>query len=189
MTNIAPSDIIIYVKDKGITLREKSLIALSGNKVIAYGNECEHIQAGPAAGQEDITVLSPFKQNKITDFDCAVKLLKYLIQKARNNKRSFKRPVICIVLPEDITPVVQRVYEDVIYMASNTRHVYLIHEPLETVIRDLPTNTKLKNKLDIIIAFEQNPMDTIQETISDLLAFCDKNGISRETVIELLSKA
>ena len=188
MTNNTPSDITIYVKDKGIILREKSLIAISGNKIIAYGNECEQMQADHAAGQEDITVLSPFKQNKIIDFDCAVALLKYFVQKARNKKRSFKRLIIGITLPNDFTPVDKRIYEEVIYMVSNARQCYVMQEPFETIIHDLPTNPKLKKKIDIIIGIEKNPLEYVQESVSDLLTFCDKNGISKENVIELLSK-
>lgn len=154
MTNNTPSDIIIYVKDKGIVLREKSLIAISGNKVIAYGNECEHLQAVHASEQGDITVFSPFKQNKITDVTSAVSLLKYFIQKARNNKRTLKRPVIGITLPADATPVDKKTYEEVIYMVSNARNCYLFHESLETIVHALPMNLKLKKKIDIIIGIE-----------------------------------
>lgn len=187
MTNNAPSDITIYVKDKGITLKEKSLIAISGSKIIAYGNECEHIQANPATEQEAITVLSPFKQNKITDFTCAVAMLKYFVGKARGNKKIWKRPTIGIIVPEDITPVDKKAYEDAIFTVSNAKECYIFHEPLENIIRDL--HVKHKKKIDIIIGIEKNPLEYIQEAISDLLTFCEKNNVSKETVIELLSKA
>lgn len=188
MTHNTPSDIKIYVNDKGITLQEKSLIAISGSKIIAYGNECEQIQADHAAGQEDITVLSPLKQNKITDFVCAVAMLKYFVKKALGNKRSWKRPIIGIIVPEDMTPVDQKAYAEAIYMVCNAKECCFFHEPLESVIHDLPTNPKLKKKIDIIIGIEKNPLEYVQESVSDLLTFCDKNDISRKNVIELLSK-
>ncbi|MDE5864606.1 MAG: rod shape-determining protein [Lachnospiraceae bacterium] len=184
MTKNAPADITIYVKDKGITLREKSLIAISGSKIIAYGNECEYVQADSATEQE-VKVLSPFKQGKITDFSCAVAMLKYFVRKARGNKRIWRKPTIGIIVPEDISLVDQKAYEDAIYMLT-AKSVYFFHEPLETIIRDL--SVEYKKKIDIIIGIEVNPLEYIQETISDLLTFCEKNSISKETVIELLSE-
>lgn len=185
MTKNAPADITIYVKDKGITLREKSLIAISGNKITAYGNECEYVQANSATEQE-VKVLSPFKQGKITDFRCAVEMLKYFVKKANGNKRIWRKLTIGIIVPEDFSPMEQKAYEEAIYSMLIAKQVYVFHEPLETIIRDL--SVKYKKKIDIIIGIEGNPLEYIQETISDLLTFCEKNNISKETVTALLSK-
>ncbi len=44
MKNSAPADIVIYRRDKGEVLREKSLMAFSEDKIVAVGNECENLQ-------------------------------------------------------------------------------------------------------------------------------------------------
>ncbi|MCM1499529.1 MAG: rod shape-determining protein [Clostridium sp.] len=187
MTKNVPAEIVIYVKDKGITLREKSLIAISGSKVIAYGNDCESAFAVPATESESLTVLSPFKQGKITDFTPAVALLKYLIKKANGNKKSWKKPVIGIVLPENSTEIDKKAYEDALYM-SGAKEALLFHEhePLEKIIHQLPET--YRKKMDILIGIEGNPMEYVKEAVSDLLTYCEKNHVSRETVIGLLSE-
>lgn len=46
-----------------------------------------------------------------------------------------------------------------------------------------------KKKIDIIIAMEKdNPLEYLQEKISDVLDYAEKHHISRETVRELLDK-
>lgn len=44
MKNSAPTDIVIYIRDKGEVLREKALMAFSEDKIVAVGNECENLQ-------------------------------------------------------------------------------------------------------------------------------------------------
>ena len=76
MTNIKyePADIAIYIQDKGMVLKEKSLVAFDAvnSKIIAFGTEAEYIAKGNA---ENILVASPLRQGMIVDYHLLYKAL------------------------------------------------------------------------------------------------------------------
>lgn len=184
MKKNVPADIVIYVKGKGITLREKSLMAISGNKIIAYGNECERIQDTFTTEEESFTVLSPFKQGKIDDFTCAIEMLKHFVNEARGRKKTFFKPVIGVVVPDDITMSDQRAFEDALFMLGAKECCWILHDSLESVLNDL--SPELKKKFDILIGIEkENPLEYIQETISELLIYAKKKNISEDSITDL----
>ena len=87
MTNIKyePADIAIYIQDKGMVLKEKSLVAFDAvnSKIIAFGTEAEYIAKGNA---ENILVASPLRQGMIVDYPVAVSLFTHLLYKALGEK-------------------------------------------------------------------------------------------------------
>ena len=67
------------------------------------------------------------------------------------------------------------------------RECRIFYDSVENVLRDWQSEDK--KKVDIIIAMEKdNPLEYLQEKISDVLDYAEKNHISRETVRELLDK-
>lgn len=187
MMNSAPADIVVYRRDKGEVLREKSLMAFSKDKIVAVGNECENLQNLTDEQRDSLVVISPFKQGEIDDFSCALRLLRYFLYKAQGKKKPFaRRPVIGICLPEKMTMVNIKAFEDAIYGAG-AKECRIFYDSVENVLKDWKSEDK--KKTDIIIAMEKdNPLEYLQEKISDVLDFAEKNHISRETVKELLDK-
>lgn len=187
MKNSVPTDIVIYIRDKGEVLREKALMAFAENKIVAVGNECENLQNLTDKERESLVVISPFKQGEIDDFPCALRLLRYFLYKAQGKKKPFaRRPVIGICLLEKMTMVNVKAFQEAIYGAG-ARECRIFYDSVENVLRDWQSEDK--KKVDIIIAMEKdNPLEYLQEKISDVLDYAEKNHISRETVRELLDK-
>lgn len=187
MENTTPADIVIYTRDKGEVLREKSLMAFSEDKIVAVGNECENIQNISDTEQGSLKVISPLKHGEIDDFNCAVKMLKYFLCKAQG-KRSLlsRRPVIGLCVSENMTMVNMKAFEDAIYCAG-ARKCCIYHDSVEKVSSEWQTEDM--KKIDIIIGIEtDNPLEYLQEKISDVQDYAEKYHISRETVRELLDK-
>lgn len=187
MNNTAPADIVIYIKDKGEVLREKSLIAVSEGKIAAWGNECVNMQSASLAEGKDLIVISPFKQGQIDDFTLTVQLLKVFLQKTQGRKKPFsKRPVIGLCAPYNMTVVNRKAFEDAIYLIGAGKCI-IFDAPLEQVLNDWQSEDN--RKIDMIIAIENdNPLEYLQEMIEDVLIFAAKNNISTETVREMLDK-
>ena len=95
-----PADIEIYMKGRGIVLREKSLAALYPKeapiKVIAMGNEVAEMSPVP----NDTLIISPFHQNIIDDFTVASRMLKYFFKKIiKRNWFLFRPRSISLCIP------------------------------------------------------------------------------------------
>lgn len=89
-------------------------------------------------------------------------------------------------ISENMTMVNMKVFEDVIYCAG-ARECCIYHDSVEKVFSEWQTEDM--KKIDIIIGIEkENPLEYLQEKISDVLDYTEKHHISRETVRELLNK-
>lgn len=187
MKNSAPTDIAIYMRGKGEVLREKSLIGFSGDKIVAFGNECDNIQNAAITGSETLKVISPLKQGAIDDFICTVKMLKYFLYKVKGKKSPFsRRPLIGLCVSENMTLVNMKAFEDAIYSVG-ARKCLIFHDPVEKVLDEWQSGDK--KEIDIIIEIgKENPLEYLEEKISDVLDFAQKHNISKETVRELLDK-
>ena len=76
------ADIIIYIKGKGIVLKEKSLVAYNtiSSKIMAFGEAALTMAENPA---DNIKVISPLRRGMVADYIAAVKLFTYLLFKHR----------------------------------------------------------------------------------------------------------
>lgn len=86
------ADIVIYIKGRGVVVKEKSLLAFDtiSKKVVATGNDAEDMLRNP---QENIEVISPLRRGMIADYTAAVELMRSLLQKAWGKKPLIKQPV------------------------------------------------------------------------------------------------
>lgn len=138
--DLGTSNTIVFVKGKGIVIREPSVVAINVNsrpaKVVAVGNEAKHM-IGRTPGS--ITAMHPLKNGVIADFDVTTELLRKFIQKALGGSFLAKaRVVICI--PSGVTEVERRNVHDVAIEAG-ARYVSLIEEPMAAAIgAGLPVN-------------------------------------------------
>ena len=185
--NTEPADISVYVKDKGIVLREKSLLAfdMTNNKIIAIGTEAENYMQ---AANENIKVISPLRQGMIADYIVAFSMFSDLLRKALG-KRFLIKPVIAVCVPTGITEVEKKAMEDMIYQAG-AREVFIAETPLEQFVRELPEEfPELYSKCKIIIGIgKDEPERYVEEKLRHTLAYARQLGISGERVGELFDK-
>lgn len=122
---------LVYVRGKGITLSEPSVVAIEkqSNTVLAVGVEAKRM-VGRTPG--NIVAIRPIKEGVIADFAMTEKMLEYFITKS-HNRRAFVRPRCIIGVPSRITEVEQRAVRESAGQAG-AREVYLIEEPVAAAI-------------------------------------------------------
>ncbi len=131
--DLGTANTVLYVKGKGIVLREPSVVAVRedrrGSKVLAVGREAKDM-LGKTPG--NIKAIRPMKDGVIADFDVAEAMLRYFINKV-HNRRTLVRPRIIISVPSGITQVEKRAVRESAESAG-AREVYLIEEPMAAAI-------------------------------------------------------
>ncbi|MDH5562391.1 MAG: rod shape-determining protein [Nitrospirota bacterium] len=122
---------LVYVRGKGITLSEPSVVAIDKqtNTVLAVGVEAKRM-VGRTPG--NIVAIRPIKEGVIADFAMTERMLEYFITKS-HNRRAFVRPRCIIGVPSRITEVEQRAVRESAGQAG-AREVYLIEEPVAAAI-------------------------------------------------------
>ncbi|HRV31337.1 MAG TPA: rod shape-determining protein, partial [Kiritimatiellia bacterium] len=125
--DLGTANTLVYVKDRGIVLREPSVVAIQqgSNRVLAVGEEAKRM-LGRTPG--NIVAIRPMKAGVIADFEVTEAMLRYFIRKAHNRKWVV-RPRIIISVPSGITEVEKRAVKDSATHAG-AREVYLIEEPM-----------------------------------------------------------
>lgn len=129
--DLGTANTLVYVKDRGIVLREPSVVAIqSGTKrILAVGEEAKRM-LGRTPG--NIIAIRPMKAGVIADFEITEAMLRYFIKKI-HNRRKMVRPRIIIAVPSDITEVEKRAVKDSATHAG-AREVFLIEEPMAAAI-------------------------------------------------------
>ena len=128
--DLGTANTLVYVKDRGIVLREPSVVAIQGGtkRILAVGEEAKRM-LGRTPG--NIVAIRPMKSGVIADFDVTEAMIRYFIRKVHTNK--FRRPRVIIAVPNDITEVERRAVRDSAENAG-ARHVVLIEEPMAAAI-------------------------------------------------------
>lgn len=129
--DLGTASILIYVRGKGVVLKEPSVVAFDRdtNKIKAIGEEAR-VMIGRTPG--NIVAVRPLRQGVISDYTVTEKMLKHFIQKAMG-KRSFKKPRISVCVPSGVTEVEKKAVEDATYQAG-AREVSIIEEPIAAAI-------------------------------------------------------
>ncbi len=122
---------LVYLKGKGIVVREPSIVALNQKtgKVEAVGTEAKEM-LGRTPG--NIVAIKPMKDGVIADFEHTERMLDYFIKKAHNRK-IIVRPRIVICIPSQITQVEKRAVRDSAYRAKAS-YVAMVEEPMAAAI-------------------------------------------------------
>ena len=122
--------VLVYVKGKGIVLREPSIVAIKERtgEVIAVGEEARKMVGRTPA---NIVTIKPLKQGVISDYDATEQMLKYFIHKAIGYR--LIKPCIGVCVPSGITEVERRDVEDATRLAG-ARYVETIEEPIAAAI-------------------------------------------------------
>lgn len=177
-----PADIVIYIKGRGMVLKEKSLLAFDiiSKKIIAFGDEAERL----AGHQVDtIHIISPLRRGVIADYVATVQLFKYLLMKAWGKKLLFKVP-IAICVPKGLTEVEKKAVEDVMYQIG-AKEIFIADIPIERLLKELPA-AKNWQKVKVFIGITKDePKHYIAEQISGILNYAKQEGISVKEIKEL----
>ncbi|MCW5202227.1 rod shape-determining protein [Desulfobulbus sp. US1] len=145
--DLGTANTVLYVKGKGIVLREPSVVAVRqdarGSKVLAVGSEAKEM-LGKTPG--NIAAIRPMKDGVIADFEVTEAMLRYFINKV-HNRRTLVHPRIIISVPSGITQVEKRAVRESAESAG-AREVYLIEEPMAAAIgADLPITEPTANMI------------------------------------------
>ncbi len=129
--DLGTANTLIFMKNKGIILREPSVVAIDNrtNVVKSVGKEAKSV-IGRTPGS--ITAVRPLKDGVIADFDITTTMLQKFIQKAINKKTIFK-PKIIICIPSGVTAVERRAVKEATEQAG-AKKVYIIEEPMAAAI-------------------------------------------------------
>jgi len=131
--DLGTASVLVYIKGKGIVLREPSVVAIdkNTNRLVAVGEEARRM-LGRTPG--NIIAIRPLRDGDISDYDITERMLKYFLGKVCGN-RALKlfRPRIMVCVPSSVTEVEKRAVIDAA-MQAGARKTYLIEEPIAAAI-------------------------------------------------------
>ena len=129
--DLGTANTIVYVKGKGIVLREPSVVAIEerSKKVVAVGNEAK-LMLGKTPGS--IVAMRPLQDGVIAEFDFTTAMLRDFFKKAAGASL-FSGPRVVVCVPYGVTEVEMRAGEDVTLEAV-AQKVALIEEPIAAAI-------------------------------------------------------
>ena len=129
--DLGTANTIVYLKGRGIVLREPSVVAIDqrGRHVVAVGSEAK-LMLGKTPGS--ISALRPLKNGVIAEFDATAAMLRHFFKKVSGNTL-MSRPKVIICIPYGVTEVEKRAVEDVT-LEAGAQSVALIEEPVAAAI-------------------------------------------------------
>ncbi len=125
--DLGTSNVLISVANKGIVVREPSVVAVDRNtgRVLQVGAEAKNM-LGRTPG--NVVAMHPLKDGVISDHSMTVKLLQTLFRKAVPQSFFTPKPRVVICVPSGVTEVEERTVINAAIEAG-ARRVYLIEEP------------------------------------------------------------
>lgn len=128
--DLGTANTLVYLKDRGVVIREPSVVAIQGGtkRILAVGEEAKQM-LGRTPG--NIVAVRPMKSGVIADFDITEAMIRYFIRKVHSMK--LVRPRVVVAVPSDITEVERRAVQDAAKHAG-AREVFLIEEPMAAAI-------------------------------------------------------
>ncbi len=135
--DLGTANTLVYMRGKGIILREPSVVAVNTRteKARYVGKDAKQV-IGRTPGS--IVAVRPLKEGVIADFDLTITMLQEFIHKAlKGTVLTRARVIICI--PSGVTAVERRAVKEATEKAG-ARHVSVIEEPMASAIgAGLPT--------------------------------------------------
>lgn len=141
--DLGTANVLVYVRGRGIVLREPSVVAISvsENKIVAVGREA---LAMLGRTPETIEVVRPLRDGVIADYLVTEKMLEYFVRKICGRFRLFK-PDMMIGVPVGVTSVESRAVHDAAVQAG-AREAFLIPEPMAAALgAKMPISTPSGN--------------------------------------------
>lgn len=129
--DLGTANTLVFMKNKGIILREPSVVAVDTRKdtVLYVGQDAKDV-IGRTPGS--IVAMRPLKDGVIADFDITANMLNRFIKKVCGSS-FLSRPNIVICIPSGVTDVERRAVREAA-IASGGRRVSIIEEPMAAAI-------------------------------------------------------
>jgi len=134
--DLGTANTLIWVKGKGIVIREPSVVALhkKSKKMVAIGTEAKKMVGKTPAS---IITVRPLRGGVIADFDATTAMISYYIQHVHEVGNilpvAWSRPRVVIGIPSAVTEVERRaVWESA--LSAGAREAFLIEEPMAAAI-------------------------------------------------------
>ncbi len=130
--DLGTANTLVYMKGKGIIIREPSVVAVdSRTEEPRYvGQEAKEV-IGRTPGS--ITAVRPLKDGVIADFEITSAMLDEFIKKALKGSFFFTRANVIICIPSGVTAVERRAVKEAAENAG-ARRVNIIEEPMAAAI-------------------------------------------------------
>lgn len=133
--DLGTANTLVYVKDKGIVIREPSAVARhkKTKEVLAIGTSAKKMYGRAPA---TIEAIRPLRDGVIADFDATAAMLKYYIKKVHESGGiipKIPRPRVIVGIPSGVTEVERRAVADAAVDAG-AREAHLIEEPMAAAI-------------------------------------------------------
>ncbi len=129
--DLGTASVLVYVKGKGIVIKEPSVVAIDKNsdKILKFGREAQ-LMLGRTPG--NITAVRPLRDGVISQYEITFRMIQHFIKRACGGSVIFK-PRVIICVPSGITEVEERSVVDAATQAGAKR-TYLIEEPVAAAI-------------------------------------------------------
>jgi rod shape-determining protein MreB len=130
--DLGTANTLVYMKEKGIILREPSVVAMRNNRkeILAVGEEARRMIGRTPGG---IVAVRPLKDGVIADYATTELMLRYFIRKAVPQGIIHRSPRVVVCVPCGITEVEKRAVEEAARSAG-AREVLLLEEPMAAAI-------------------------------------------------------
>lgn len=130
--DLGTATVLIYVKGKGILLREPAVIAMvrDTGEVKAVGEDAYHM-LGRTPG--NIVAVRPMRDGVIADYDLTEKMLQAFIRKVLTGPSRLFKPQVMVCVPSGVTEVERRAVLQATREVG-ARKAFLIEEPLAAAI-------------------------------------------------------
>ncbi|MBI2263703.1 MAG: rod shape-determining protein [Armatimonadetes bacterium] len=129
--DLGTANVLVYVKGKGIVLREPSVVAIDRNvnRILAVG---EHARLMLGKTPSNIVAIRPMRDGVIADYEVTETMLRYFIQKVCGRRLIFK-PQVMICVPAEVTSVEKRAVIEAA-ISAGAKRAFLIEEPMAAAI-------------------------------------------------------
>ncbi|MFH0803440.1 MAG: rod shape-determining protein [bacterium] len=129
--DLGTASVLVYLKGKGIVLREPSVVAIDKNddKILAVGEQARLMLGKTPA---NIVAIRPLRDGVIADYEVTEAMLKYFINRVCGKRRLF-RPSVMICVPAEVTSVEKRAVVEAA-ISAGAKRAFLIEEPMAAAI-------------------------------------------------------
>ena len=135
--DLGTANVLVYVKGKGIVLREPSVVAKDMNTGRVWPSARRRGKCS-ARTPAHIMAIRPLRDGVIADFEVTEAMLSYFIKKVMKGRSWWSsiakpKPHVTICVPAEITSVEERAVKDAAKLAG-ARDVEIIEEPMAAAV-------------------------------------------------------
>lgn len=129
--DLGTANTLIYVKGKGIVLREPSVVAVARytKDVYAVGYDAKEMVGKTP---DNIIAIKPLKDGVISDYKMTYEMIKRFLQKVLKSG-AFTKPRVVACVPSGVTEVERRAVEEAV-IQSGAKEVYIVEESMAAAI-------------------------------------------------------